>query len=134
MAAELVTNGREDLTQILIKPKNALVRQYEKMFALEGSELEFTPDSLECIAERAMKRETGVRALRSIIEESMLELLYELPHQEPAKYLITPEYLRGEAPVKKTDIPGPRVDPEGRNEPDDAEETGEGSRRQREAG
>src|SRR3954465_4249962 len=78
------------LISILTEPKNALVKQYKKIFAMENSEVEFTPGALELIAERALKRETGARALRAVCEEIMLDLMYKLPDQQNAgKYVIT---------------------------------------------
>ncbi|MEM9418411.1 MAG: ATP-dependent Clp protease ATP-binding subunit ClpX [Planctomycetota bacterium] len=81
----------ETLVNILTEPKNALVRQYQYFFSMEGAELEFTEDALLALANNAIKRETGARALRSVMEELMLELMYELPdlENEGAKYVIT---------------------------------------------
>src|SRR5207253_474332 len=70
------------LISILTEPKNALVKQYQKFFRMEGSELEFTPGALNIIAERALKRDTGARALRAVCEERMLELMCALPEQQ----------------------------------------------------
>jgi ATP-dependent Clp protease ATP-binding subunit ClpX len=69
------------LLSILTEPKNALVRQYQKLFELEGVELKFQPEALLAIVKQAVKRKTGARALRSIIEEMMLEIMYHLPSQ-----------------------------------------------------
>lgn len=89
--------SEEDLVRILTEPKNSLVRQYEKFFEMEGAKLEFTPGALEEIAAIAKKKETGARGLRSVVEESMFEIMYELPDQEAGqKYVITPEMIRGE--------------------------------------
>jgi ATP-dependent Clp protease ATP-binding subunit ClpX len=67
------------LVNILTEPKNALIRQYQHLFGLEGAKLSFTDEALEAIAERAVARKTGARALRSVMEELMLSLMYELP-------------------------------------------------------
>ena len=67
---------------ILTEPRNAIVKQYEHMFALEGARLEFARDALELIAKRAMSRDTGARALRAVMDELMLELLYTLPDRD----------------------------------------------------
>src|SRR5437867_924142 len=84
------------LINILTSPKNALVKQYQKFFRLEGAEVEFTPGALKLIAERALKRDTGARALRAVCEEIMLELMYKLPDQQQSgKYLITEEIVEG---------------------------------------
>jgi ATP-dependent Clp protease ATP-binding subunit ClpX len=70
----------EDLQKILIETKNALVKQYEKLFALDGVKLKFNSDAVKAIAEQARKLKTGARALRSIMEKIMLDVMYELPH------------------------------------------------------
>ncbi|MDB5318419.1 MAG: clpX [Phycisphaerales bacterium] len=84
------------LINILTQPKNALVKQYQKFFRMEGSEVEFTPGALEHIAERALKRDTGARALRAVCEEIMLDLMYRLPDEgQGGKYVITEEVVDG---------------------------------------
>ena len=72
----------KSMVQILTQPRNAIVKQYEHMFALEDAHLEFTHDALELIGQRAMSRDTGARALRAVMDELMLELLYTLPDHE----------------------------------------------------
>ena len=72
----------EAMRDILLKPKNALARQYQKMFAMEGIALEFDDDALDLIVERAMTRKVGARSLRSIMEHSMMELMYRLPARD----------------------------------------------------
>jgi ATP-dependent Clp protease ATP-binding subunit ClpX len=85
------------MIQILTEPKNALVRQYQKFFQMEGCELEYTEGALKLVAQRALKRDTGARALRSVMEEIMLELMYQLPDlQERGKYVITEDVVKGE--------------------------------------
>lgn len=69
----------EALVKILVEPKNALVKQYKKLFALENAELEIRPEALEAVAKLAMERKTGARGLRSILEHALLETMYELP-------------------------------------------------------
>ena len=71
----------DDLMSILTKPKNALVKQYMKYFDMEGIKLNFSEGSLKAIAQQAIKKKTGARALRSILEDIMLEVMYELPSQ-----------------------------------------------------
>jgi ATP-dependent Clp protease ATP-binding subunit ClpX len=84
------------LISILTEPKNALVKQYQKFFRMEGSELEFTSKALTIIAQRALKRDTGARALRAVCEEIMLELMYALPEQQQGgKYVINEEIVEG---------------------------------------
>jgi ATP-dependent Clp protease ATP-binding subunit ClpX len=84
------------LVRVLTEPKNALMKQYQELFTLENSSLEFTPGALRTIAERAMERETGARGLRAIVEGIMLDILYELPDQTPGStYLITEDVVVG---------------------------------------
>ena len=74
------------LIDILTKPKNALIRQYQKFFEMENSELEFTDDALRALAKKALKHATGARALRSLAEELMIDLMYQLPEEpKPAE-------------------------------------------------
>ena len=70
---------REALIQILTEPRNALVKQYQRLFELDGVELEFTDDALEAIADQAILRGTGARGLRAIMEEVLLSVMYEVP-------------------------------------------------------
>jgi ATP-dependent Clp protease ATP-binding subunit ClpX len=96
LAATLEPLDVATLINILSAPKNALVKQYQKFFRIEGSELEFTSGALVLIAERALKRDTGARALRAVCEEIMLDLMYKLPDQaQGGKYLITEEVVEG---------------------------------------
>lgn len=86
------------LIDILTKPKNALVRQYQKFFEMEKARLEFTDGGLHALAQKALKRDTGARALRSITEELMVDLMYQLPEeQKGAKYIITRDIVEGKA-------------------------------------
>ena len=73
--------GHEALINILTQPKNALVKQYQAMFAHEGAELHFTEDALHAIAKKAQDRKTGARALRAILEEVMLDMMFDLPQR-----------------------------------------------------
>ncbi|MDA0587449.1 MAG: ATP-dependent Clp protease ATP-binding subunit ClpX [Planctomycetota bacterium] len=87
----------DDLMRILTEPKNSLIRQYEKFFEMEKAKIEFSEDAIREIARIAAAKETGARGLRSVIEEAMFEILFELPDQEPGRtYSITPEIIRGE--------------------------------------
>jgi ATP-dependent Clp protease ATP-binding subunit ClpX len=67
------------LVRILVEPKNALVKQYRRVFELDNVELEFSEDALEAVAEQALLRGTGARGLRAILEEVLLEVMYDLP-------------------------------------------------------
>lgn len=87
------------LVRILQEPKNALVRQYQKFFEMEGAKLEFTPNSLSTLAKKAIERDTGARALRSVAEELMLDVMYELPEQKRGKkYTVTEDIVQGKQP------------------------------------
>ncbi|HRA45178.1 MAG TPA: ATP-dependent Clp protease ATP-binding subunit ClpX, partial [Phycicoccus sp.] len=78
------------LVQILTEPRNALVKQYQKMFALDGVELEFTTDAVEAVAEQALSRGTGARGLRAIMEEVLLSVMFDVPSDEGiAKVVVT---------------------------------------------
>ena len=94
----LVALDEDALIDILTKPKNALIRQYQKFFEMENAELEFTADGLHALAQKALERDTGARALRSITEELMVDLMYQLPEeQRGAKYVITRDIVEGKA-------------------------------------
>jgi ATP-dependent Clp protease ATP-binding subunit ClpX len=84
------------LIRILVEPKNALVKQYQRLFAMDGNvDLVFTEDSLEAIAEEALKRTTGARALRTIIEEVMLDIMYDIPsRRDVKKVVVTADTIR----------------------------------------
>jgi ATP-dependent Clp protease ATP-binding subunit ClpX len=86
------------LIDILTKPKNALCKQYQKFFEMEDAELEFTDDALHALAQKALKRDTGARALRSITEELMVDMMYKLPEEpKSAKYVITRDIVERKA-------------------------------------
>src|SRR5712672_4808568 len=85
---------REALIQILTEPRNALVKQYKKLFELDGVDLEFTPEALEAVADQANLRGTGARGLRAIMEEVLLSVMYEVPsNPNAARVLITREVV-----------------------------------------
>jgi ATP-dependent Clp protease ATP-binding subunit ClpX len=87
----------EAMMRILTEPRNALVRQYQQFFRMENAALEFTDEALRTIAREAMKRDVGARALRAVVEEMMLNLMYDLPEQkeEHAVYQITADMIEG---------------------------------------
>ncbi len=86
----------EAMIRILTEPKNALTKQYSKLFEMEGAEIEFEPSALREIAKLAKARDTGARGLRSIVEEIMLDVMYELPELEhKGKHVITPDIVTG---------------------------------------
>jgi len=93
----LTSLDEDDLVRVMTEPKNSLVKQYQKFFQMEEAELEFTPDALREIARIAKSKDTGARGLRSVIEQTMIDIMYDLPEQEPGKkYILTPAIIRGE--------------------------------------
>ena len=99
---------REDLVEILTEPKNALTRQYQRFFGYDSIELEFRDDSLWEIADKALERETGARGLRSIIENALLDVMFELPsRKDVSKCVITKETIsKGLKPTLVTSADG----------------------------
>ncbi len=79
---------KKALISILEKPKNALVKQYKKLFELDNVELEFKDEALEAIADEALKRNTGARGLRAIIEETMKDIMFDIPSKEEISKVI----------------------------------------------
>ena len=87
---------KEMLVKILKEPKNAILKQYQKLLELDEVKLEFEDDALEAIAEKALEKETGARALRSILDEFMLDIMYEIPKDESiGQVTITRDYIEG---------------------------------------
>ena len=86
------------LVRILKEPKNALIKQYRKLFSYDGVGLEFEEDAIEAIAKMAVERKTGARGLRSIMENVMMDVMYEIPSDDTIeKVIITQEAVRGES-------------------------------------
>lgn len=99
VTATLHSLSSEALVDILVRPRNALVRQYTHYFELEGVKLTFTPEALKVAAELAAARKTGARALRTILEDAMLDIMFELPSlTDVAEVIITPAAIRKEQP------------------------------------
>ena len=122
----LDTLGKHDLVRILTEPRNALVRQYQRLFEMAEAELAFTPTALEAIAELAIERSTGVRALRSIMEDLLLDLLYELPARKDTRsFEVTREVVRGEASLARG-LTADDLEDEVEAEPSAPEEEAEG--------
>ena len=94
----------EDLVRILREPKNALVKQYQTLLSYDDVTLEFDDDALQEIANKAIERKTGARGLRSIIEETMMDIMFEVPSQENVKLVrITKEAVDGtDKPILET--------------------------------
>ena len=87
---------KEMLIQVLEEPKNAILKQYKKLLAMDEVDLEFAPDALEAIAEKAMEKKTGARALRAILEDIMLDIMYEIPKDDNiGRVTITRDYIEG---------------------------------------
>ena len=96
----------QSLINIITKPKNSIIKQYKEMFRLDGVELEFTDEAIQFVAQRAIKLGTGARGLRTIMEESMLELMYKIPSDKSIKKIvITKDYLakNGDAEITRDD-------------------------------
>lgn len=92
--------GQDNLNRVLTDPKNAIVRQYQEFFKMENAKLEFTPEALKAIAQKAVEKKTGARGLRTIFEEMMLDVMFELPNRkDPRLYRITEPMVRGEEPI-----------------------------------
>jgi ATP-dependent Clp protease ATP-binding subunit ClpX len=98
VAAPLHQLTEEAMRSILTEPKNAIIKQYKKLFLMEGIELEFDPFALDTIVKKAMKRKTGARALRSIVEEFMLDIMFDLPNKKDVdKCIITKDAVEKNA-------------------------------------
>jgi ATP-dependent Clp protease ATP-binding subunit ClpX len=101
---------KDALMQILTQPKNAIVKQYKALLDMENVELEFNEDALLAIADKAIQRKTGARGLRSIVEESLLDVMFDLPsHQDIVKVVVNaacvtdkaqPELVKGKRQAK----------------------------------
>ncbi len=99
----LMPLSNDALIQILTEPKNALIRQYQHLFSIEGAKLSFTKDALELLAERAAKRATGARALRAVIEEVMMDHMFDLPelNNDGVEYVVDRASIESKAPLKE---------------------------------
>ncbi len=95
--ATLAPIERDDMVRILTEPKNALVKQYHKLVKLDGAKLTFEEKSLQLIAQKAIDRKTGARGLRSILEEILLDIMYELPELKDYEIVITPDVVSKKA-------------------------------------
>jgi len=119
VVATLEELDEEALVQILTEPKNALVKQYQKLFQMEGVELEFRDEALRAIARKAMERKTGARGLRTILEQVLLDTMYDLPSMEDVtKVVIDETVVLGDAKpfliIEGADQPAARVSTESR--------------------
>jgi len=90
----------DDMVRILTEPKNSIIKQYKKLFSIDNVELNFEEDALKAIAVKSIKRKTGARGLRAILEENMIDIMYELPEYGGYEVLITKAVIdNGETPV-----------------------------------
>jgi len=106
VAAALAPLDREGLIQVLNEPKNSLVKQYQTLFEMENSELSFTQGALHAIADRALQKGVGARGLRSIIEDVMLDIMFDLPDQPPgSKWVIDEEVIVSKRRLFNTPAP-----------------------------
>src|SRR5438477_246018 len=100
--------SRDELMQILTEPRNALVKQFQRFFQFDGIELVFADDALSSVADKALERETGARGLRSIIEEVLLEVQFELPsRRDVRKCVVTRETIEKDVPPTLVTVPIP---------------------------
>ncbi len=99
--ATLEELDEDALMQILTEPKNAIVKQYQYLFEMEDAELTFTEEGLKAIAHKAMERKTGARGLRSIVENALLDTMYELPSMSDAKTVVVDENVINEGAAPK---------------------------------
>jgi len=98
VVATLEELDEDALVKILTEPKNAITKQYQKMFEIEGCEIEFRPDSLNAVAKKAMARKTGARGLRTILENTLLEIMYDLPAMDNvSKVVVDAAVIEGHA-------------------------------------
>jgi len=98
VVATLAELDEAALVQILTEPKNAMVKQFQKLFAMEGVELDITPAALVAVAQKALKRKTGARGLRSILESALLDTMYDLPsHPDIARVVVDEAVIAGTA-------------------------------------
>jgi ATP-dependent Clp protease ATP-binding subunit ClpX len=92
---------KDSLVRVLTEPQNAIVKQYQKLFSMDNVELEFTPDALEAAAERALEHQTGARCLRYVIEDTLLDVMYDLPSLEGVKRCVVDrDSIEGEVPPR----------------------------------
>lgn len=101
---------KEDLVHILTQPKNALVKQYQQLLKMDNVELTFTDEALDAIEQKALDRKTGARGLRSIIEEAMLEIMFEIPSREDvSKVMITESVINDDIEPDLFDLEGEKI-------------------------
>jgi ATP-dependent Clp protease ATP-binding subunit ClpX len=100
---------KEDLVRILVEPKNALSKQYQKLLEMDKVELEIQPEALEAVAQKAIDRQIGARGLRAVMEQSMVRIMYQIPSDLTIrKVIITPECINGGEPIIERTPDSPR--------------------------
>ena len=98
--------NEKTLKMILTEPKNAIIKQYQCLLKMDGVDLEFEPEAIELIAQEAMKRKTGARALRSIVEEIMLDVMFDVPEKENVdKYVVTADIVKNRNSAELIQLP-----------------------------
>ena len=98
--------NEKTLKMILTEPKNAIIKQYKALLEMDGVDLEFEPEAIELIAKEAIKRKTGARALRSIVEEIMLDVMYDVPTKENmTKFVVTPDMVKNRKNAEVVHLP-----------------------------
>ena len=101
---------KEDLVRILVQPKNALVRQYQKLLSLDNVEMEIEDAALEAVAQKAIDRQIGARGLRAVMEQCMTKIMFMIPSDlSIKKVIITPESIEGAEPIIIRDHNKPRL-------------------------
>jgi ATP-dependent Clp protease ATP-binding subunit ClpX len=95
MVVGLESLSRDTLIRILQEPKNAVLRQFQRFFSLDGVELQFTQDALEACADEAIRHKTGARGLRTVLEDTLLDVMYEVPSRSDVqKCIVSAETIR----------------------------------------
>jgi ATP-dependent Clp protease ATP-binding subunit ClpX len=105
VVVSLAALAKDDLVKVLTEPRNAVTRQFTKFLSLDKVELVFTPEALEATAKLALDRKTGARALRTIVEEALLDVMYDIPERtDVTKVVITGETIEhGQPPMLVTE-------------------------------
>jgi ATP-dependent Clp protease ATP-binding subunit ClpX len=101
MVATLHELTEEALIDILTKPRNSLVKQFQKLFEMDGVKCKFTKGALQAVARKALERESGARGLRAVLEEAMLDIMYEVPSKANIKEVVVNEevVVKGDTPL-----------------------------------
>lgn len=98
--------NEKTLKMILTEPKNAVIKQYQCLLEMDGVDLEFEPEAIELIAQEAIKRKTGARALKSIVEEIMLDVMYDVPNKpEMTKFVVTADMVKNRKNAEVVKLP-----------------------------